>query len=460
LASPRMVIVKKTVPARDKELPMRRRAEKGQEKQVGGMLSEIGKRAAQALLPMMAGLVAAKEDLLGFMNAMGHEAVESLFAAEVESLVGPKKKHQTDRRRYRWGTAPAELTLGGRRVTLRRPRVREIGKEGAGRGGREVALQSVRHFESVDPLPERALEQMLLGISARRYERSLGPVPKAWKPHGASKSAASRHVVAETRRRVTDFLRRRLDDVSVVALMMDGVEIAKHTVVVALGITAKGDKVPLGLEVGSTENAALCASLLQGLLDRGLVVDGRVLFVIDGAKGLRRAIEDVFGDMAVVQRCQAHKRRNVQRLVPERCHAYLRRSMNEAYAASSADTARKQLKRLVEWLERDGHDTAAASLREGLEETLTVHKLALSGSLRAFFATTNAIENLIGTVREVSGNVKRWRKGDMVKRWAGIGLVQAQKRFRRIRGHRGMPALINTLRPDAKASVDSEQRVA
>ena len=460
MASPRMVMVKKTVPERDKELPMGRRTEKGREKQAGAVVAEIGDRAAQALLPMMMGLVAAKEDLLGFMQAMGHEAVERLFSAEVESLVGPAKKHQKDRQRYRWGSAPAEVTLGGRRVTLRRPRVRECGDESAGRGGREIGLRSVSQFQSEDPLPERALEQMLLGISARKYERSLEPVPGEWKPHGVSKSAASRHVVAQTRKKVVDLLRRRLDDVSVVALMMDGVEIAKHTVVVALGITAEGDKLPLGLEVGSTENAALCISLLQGLLDRGLTVDGRVLCVIDGAKGLRRAIEDVLGDMAVVQRCQAHKRRNVQRLIPERCHAYVKRAMNEAYAASSADAARKQLKRLVEWLERDGHDAAAASLQEGLEETLTVNKLGLSGSLRAFFATTNAIENLIGTVRDVSGNVKRWRKGDMVKRWAGIGLVQAHKRFRRIRGHRGMSTLVNALRPGAPTPVDKEQRVA
>lgn len=455
-----MVMVNKTVPEWDKELLMRRRTEKGREKQVGTMLSELGNRAVEALLPMMAGLVAAKEDLLGFMQVMGHEAVESLFAAEVESLVGPAKKHQADRRRYRWGRASTELTLGGRRVTLRRPRVRERGDEGAGRGGREIALGSVLQFQSKDPLPERALEQMLLGISARKYERSLGPVPEEWKPHGASKSAASRHVVAQTRKKVADLLQRRLDDVGVVALMVDGVEIAKHRVVVALGITPKGDKVPLGLEVGSTENAALCASLLQGLLDRGLRVDGRVLCVIDGGKGLRRAIEDVLGDMAVVQRCQAHKRRNVRRLVPERCHAYVKRAMNDAYAATTPDAARKQLKRLAEWLERDGHDAAAASLREGLEETLTVHKLGLSDSLRAFFATTNAIENLIGTVREVTGNVKRWRKGDMVKRWAGIGLVQAHKRFRRIRGHRGMPTLVNALRPEATTSVDREQSVA
>jgi transposase-like protein len=452
-----MVLADTSVPKWEKELPMRRRTEKGREKQVGMALRNLGKRAARALLPMMAGLVAAKEDLLGFMNAMGHEAVERLFLAEVESLVGPAKKHQKDRKRYRWGSAPAELTLGGRRVTFRRPRVREC-TEGA--SGREIALESVLRFQKEDPLPERVLEQMLLGISARKYERSLEPVPEGWRPHGTSKSAASRHVVAHTRKRVTEFLRQRLDEVPVVALMLDGVEIAKHTVVVALGITAKGDKVPLGLEAGSTENAALCASLLQGLLDRGLTLEGRVLFVVDGAKGLRRAIEDVFGDVAVVQRCQAHKRRNVLRLVPERCHAYVKRSMNEAYSATSAETARKHLRRLVEWLERDGHDTAAASLREGLEETLTVHKLGLSGSLRAFFATTNAIENLIGTVREVSGNVKRWRKGDMVKRWAGIGLVEAQKRFRRIRGHRGMPALVNALRPNAAASIDMGERVA
>ena len=439
---------------------MRRRTEKGREKQAAGMLALLGERVAQAVLPMMAGMLAAKQDLLGFMQAMGHAGVAHVFDEEVKALVGPANKHQADRRRYRWGTAETEFTLGGRRVTLPRPRVRERGAERVGQGGKEVPLASVEQFQSKDPLPETVLNQILLGVTTRKYASSLEPVPEEWGSHGTSKSAASRHLVATTRRKVSEFLLRRLEDVALAALMVDGVEVAKHTVVVALGITVTGEKVPLGLEVGSTENAALCASLLQGLLDRGLKVDGRVLCVIDGGKGLRRAIDDVLGDLAVVQRCQVHKRRNVLRLVPERCHSYVRRTMRDAYASGSAEIARKQLKRLCEWLERDGHDSAASSLREGLEETLSVLKLRLTGTLRDFFATTNAIENMIGTLRNVSHNVKRWQKGDMVKRWAGIGLVEASRRFHRIKGHGRMSALVVALRGQNDEAVDLEQRVA
>jgi putative transposase len=439
---------------------MRRRTEKGTEKQVAGVLEMVGERVSQALLPMMAGVLAAKQDLLSFMQTMGHAGVRHVFEEEVKALVGPAKKHQTDRKRYRWGTTDAEFTLGGRRVTLKRPRVRERGAERAGKGGKEVPLSSVEQFQSQDPLPEMVLNQILLGVTTRKYAGSLEPVPEEWDSHGTSKSTASRHLVATTRRKVTEFLSQRLDDVALAALMVDGVEIAKHTVIVALGITVTGEKVPLGLEVGSTENAALCTSLLQGLLDRGLKVDGRVLCVIDGGKGLRRAIDDVLGDMAVIQRCQVHKRRNVLRLVPERCHSYVRRAMNDAYASGTADTARKQLKRLCEWLERDGHESAASSLREGLEETLSVLKLGLTGTLRDFFATTNAIENMIGTLRDVSHNVKRWQKGDMVKRWAGIGIVEASRRFHRIKGHGRMSTLVVALRGQNADVLDSEERVA
>ena len=325
---------------------MRRRTEKGTEKQAAGALEMIGERVSQALLPVMAGVLSAKQDLLSFMQTMGHAAVARVFDDEVKTLVGPAKKHQRDRTRYRWGQVGTEFTLGGRRVTLQRPRVRERGAERAGKGGKEVPLASVEQFQSRDPLPEMVLNQILLGVTTRKYASSLDAVPEEWDSHGTSKSAASRHLVATTRRKVSEFLSQRLDSVALAALMVDGVEIGEHAVIVALGITVTGEKVPLGLEVGSTENAALCASLLQGLLDRGLKPDGRVLCVIDGGKGIRRALEDVLGDLAVIQRCQVHKRRNVLRLVPERCHSYVRRALKDAYASGSTDAARKQLKRL------------------------------------------------------------------------------------------------------------------
>jgi len=252
-------------------------------------------------------------------------------------------------------------------------------------------------------------------------------------------------VVRRTRQRLHEQLTRRLDGLEVVALFMDGVVIAQQTAIVVLGITRDGHKAPLGLRLGSTENAVVCTELLQDLLARGLALDGRVLCVIDGGKGLRKALGDVLGDAALVQRCQLHKGRNLDALVPRARQAYVRAMLRRAYRASSATAARRQLTTLATWLERNGQADAAASVREGLEETLTVLKLGLPPALRRFFATTNCIENLIGTLRHVTRNIKRWRDGDMRWRWIGLGLLRAAERFRRIKRHGELGALVTAL---------------
>ena len=197
------------------------------------------------------------------------------------------------------------------------------------------------------------------------------------------------------------------------------------------------------------ENAVVCTELLQDLLGRGLALDGRVLCVIDGGKGIRKALADVLGDAVVIQRCQLHKARNLAALVPQARQPYVRTALRRAYQAASAGAARRQLTALVAWLETNGHAAAAASLREGLGETLTVHKLGLPPRLRRFFATTNCIENLIGIVRHVTRNVKRWRDGTMIRRWVGLGLARAAARFRRIKGHRELATLATALRTGA-----------
>ena len=212
------------------------------------------------------------------------------------------------------------------------------------------------------------------------------------------------------------------------------------------GAGVDGEKVPLGLRLGSTENAVVCTDLLQDLLARGLMITERVLCVIDGGKGLRKAVQDVLGTAAVIQRCQLHKARNLQALLPKPRQAHVRATLQRAYRAASADAARRQLKALGSWLESNGHVDAAASLREGLDETLTVLTLGLPPRLQRFFATTNCIENLIGTVRHVTRNVKRWRDGAMIRRWVGLGLGRAATRFRRIKGHRELDTLATALR--------------
>lgn len=416
---------------------MRSRAEKGRETQEAGRASLD--RVKQFLMPMVAGMAAAKQDLLEWVHELGVEALADVFESDVLSLAGEKGKHLADRTHQRWGSTPTELPFGGRRIRLERPRVRT-------KSGREVPLPSVRRFRAEDPLPERVVEQILLGVSTRGYASSLGPAPPGVKERGTSKSAASRHLVGRMGRKVEEHLSRPLGQVKLLALMLDGIEVAKHTVIVALGVSEDGTKLPLGVWQGSTENAALCTALLQDLLRRGLNVDDRLLCVIDGGKGIRKALGDVLGDLAVIQRCQLHKRRNLRDHLPKSAQLHVDRVLKEAYASTSADTARKRLRSLVSWLETNGHEDAAASLREGMEETLTVLKLELPTSLRRSFSTTNAIESTLSSVRRLSRNVKRWKGGGMVRRWVAMGVIAAQKRFRRIKGHRDMSALFKALR--------------
>jgi transposase-like protein len=276
---------------------------------------------------------------------------------------------------------------------------------------------------------------------------------------GTSKSAASRQLIARMSDKLREQLNRRLDALDLLVLMLDGVVIARRTVVVALGILADGRKVVLGLWQGSTENAALCTALLQNLLERGLKVDGRTLCVIDGGRGIRKALEDVFGDLAVVQRCAVHKQRNVLDHLPQSRKAHVARALAEAWASDSAELARRRLKTLLQWLERNGESGAAASLREGMEETLTVLKLGLPPALQSFLVTTNAIENLIGSSRRISRNVTRWRAGDMISRWAAVGLLQAEQHFRRVSGYRYLSLLKRALRGNS-SKLDATEKAA
>ena len=384
--------------------------------------------------------------LLTWVQSAGLVALDAVFREEAAALAGPKGRHEPTRTHHHWGTTPRQLTFGGRQLSLSCPRVRS-------REGQEAALPSVRAFREKDPLTTRVMDQLLLGVSTRGYAASLEVAPAGTRSRATSKSAVSRRLVAATRTQLTAQLGRRLDELDLVALFLDGVHVAGQTLIAALGVAADGSKTPLGIRLGSTENAAICTELLQDLLTRGLRLDGRVLCVIDGGKGLRKALEDVLGTRAVIQRCQLHKQRNLLALVPHRRQPFVRAALRRAYRAVSAAAARRQLQALASWLETNSHPDAAASLREGLEETLTVLKLELPSRLRRFFATTNCIENLIATLRHVTRNVKRWRAGDMIHRWAGLGLLHAAARFRRIKHHHELPHLVRALRPDTSTEV-------
>ena len=413
---------------------MRNRAKGDVPAQVGaGLLF-----TAQLLLPMIEGLVRSRRELFAWVQQVGLSALNELFELDARELAGPKGKHCSQRSHYRWGSAQIALPFGGRQIVVPCPRVRGI-------DGGEAQLKSVAHFRADDPIPARVLNQILLGLSTRGYAKSLAAPPPAIVARGASKSAASRHLIVRMTDQLRAQLKRRLADLDLLVLMVDGIEVARRTVVVALGILADGRKVVLGLWLGSTENAVLCTALLNDLLERGLKVDSRVLCVIDGGRGIRKALGDVFGDLALVQRCMVHKRRNLLEHLPPNRKAYVSRMLSVAWSSDSAQLARRRLKTLLGWLENNGEHGAAASLREGMEETLTVSKLNLPAALRTFLVTTNAIENLIGSARRTSRNVSRWRSGEMILRWTGIGLIHAEQSFRRIRGYRNLPLLKRAL---------------
>lgn len=255
----------------------------------------------------------------------------------------------------------------------------------------------------------------------------------------------SRRFVAKTRAQLEAWQSRPLDGLDLVALILDGVHVGEHCLIVALGIAADGKKHALGLWEGSTENATLCQSLLANLQSRGLRTDRSVLVILDGSKALRKAVRDLFGDGALVQRCQVHKLRNVLDHLPERQRTWVKAILQRAYRSGDVGTARRLLLDLARRLETD-HPSAAESVREGLDETLTVLGLKLPETLRRSLTTTNAAESLLSRTRHVKRNVKRWRGGTMVVRWVAAGVLEAVKGFRRLKGHKAMPQLVAALR--------------
>ena len=389
--------------------------------------------------------------LLDTVITAGSVEAIRILEEQRQALCGPKHAQTEGRQAYRYGYSPGSLVMGGRRVTLPRPRVRSL-------EGRELELPAWRQWSNEDPLEQRALAQMLLGVSTRGYAGSLEPLPAPLPERGKSRSAVSRRFVGRTQKRLTELLHRDLSGLKLAALMIDGIHFEDHVVLAALGIDESGHKHVLGLWEGATENARATKGLLEDVVSRGLVTDRALLVVIDGAKALYKAARDVFGKRALIQRCQEHKKRNVADQLPESMRPSVRRAINEAYESSDPERALRLLGNLAARLETE-HPGAAASLREGLAETLTVVELGLTGWLRFTLRTTNPIDNLFGSVRKVTNRVKRWRGGRMMLRWCAASVLDASTRFRRIRGYAEMPKLIAALRAH-DGSLDEEKAVA
>jgi putative transposase len=377
----------------------------------------------------------AKEGLLALSVGVGLGVLAELMEEEVDDVVGPKGRHDPERVAVRHGHERGEVTLGGRRVQVERPRVRSAD------GASEVPLRTYQHFADRDPFSRHVLEQLLAGVSTRRFERTREPVGAEVEAaaRSTSRSAVSREFVARTRESLLGLMSRRLDDVRLAVLMLDGIELKGRCCVVALGISTDGVKIPLGLWDGSTENATVAKQLLSNLVARGLDLGQGVLCVIDGAKALRKAIDEVLGPVPV-QRCVRHKERNVLDHLPERDRPAVKQRLRRAWARDDHGRALEELRTLAGELEHS-HPGAAASLREGMAETLTITRLGVKGSLKQTLQSTNPCESMIEIVRRTSRNVKRWQSGDMCLRWTAAGMLEAERQFRRVLGYRDLAKL-------------------
>jgi len=403
----------------------------------------------QVPLPLLDVLAEAKTAFFGLCLTAGQQVFAAMMEHDRVQLCGPKNVPNPARTAYRGGSAPSEVVLGGRRIVLPRLRARRV-------TGEELTLPSFAYASARDPLDARTLEAIAVGVTTRKYARTLDPLPAAVTERAVSKSAVSRRFVALTSARLTTWLATPLDGLDIRVVVLDGLHFRDHVILLALGIDAQGTKHVLALREGTTENAAVCQALLADVRARGLDLDRPTLFVIDGGTGLRKAIRETSGALGLVQRCQVHKGRNVLEHLPEALRPRIRRALAEAYALPDARLAKRRLTQLAAGLERT-HPGAAASLREGLDETLTLQGLGVTGALYRTLRSTNAIENLNGLVGRFVRHVRRWRDGRMLVRWIAAGLTEATRSFRRVRGHADLAALIRAL--DARA-VDTRKEVA
>jgi transposase-like protein len=369
----------------------------------------------------------------------GIAAIEAMLAGDAETLCGGRYTRGGARRGQRWGRAPSEIDCHGGKATVSRPRVRS--------GGAEVELSSWRAIKAADLLSRWAFNQMLIGVTTRKYGRSVrlpegdlaGVAVRA-----TAKSSVSRRFVVLSAAKLKEWLAADLSGLDLLVIQIDGLRVGDHIIVAAMGIDGAGEKHVLALVEGATENTVVVKALLADLVVRGLAPDLARLFIVDGAKALSRAIRDTFGRFALIQRCQVHKGRNiVERLAPE-LHAGVKKVLRQAWDAKDADQAERMLKNLARRLEHE-EPGVSGSILEGLDEMLTVIRLGLPPELRRALACTNAIESLMAVIRKVCRNVKRWRNAKMALRWTGAAMLEANKTFRRLKAHKQLPALRSAL---------------
>ena len=392
-------------------------------------------------IALMPGLEEAWQDVNGsferFCLTAGIEAMEQMLREDAQRFTGARHSRGRERAGQRWGATTGKIGFHGGTVAVRRPRVRSY-------DGREVVLPSWAAAQGEDWLGRWAMNLMLINVSTRKLKRAVrlpeGDVPSVT-GDGTSKSAASRRFVALSAERMAEWMASDLSNLDLLVIQIDGLHIGHDLILVAaLGIDADGNKHPLGLIEGATENAAVVQALIDNLVERGLDPKVCRLFIVDGAKALTKAIRSTFGRHTPIQRCQIHKARNVIERLPKPLHASVRKALRQAWELDDADKAERLLRNLARRLEQEAPGVAA-SILEGLDEMLTVNRLGLPAQLRRSLACTNSIENMMGTVRRVCRNVKRWRNAAMALRWMAAGMMEAAKGFRRLKAHKLLPVL-------------------
>jgi transposase-like protein len=386
------------------------------------------------VLPMAEMLGWLQQGVGELIRQAGLRLMDLLMQEEVRELVGERSQRQAERKANRWGSERGYCVVMGQKVPVERPRVRSTDDQ-------EVRLGSYEMFHRGEPLTETVWEKLMLGLSTRKYGQAVREFTEAY---GLEKSAVSEHFIEASRAKLQEMMERRLDKTRLCALLIDATPFAGQHLVVAMGISQDGRKMILGLRQGATENATVVGELLGELVHRGLDFSEPRLYILDGGKALTAAVKRHAGESAAIQRCQVHKRRNVlDHLTDEQKPAVAQR-LNAAYALEDHAAAKQALNTLHREL-MDLNPSAARSLGEGMEETLTVHRLHVPMQLRKTLASTNVIESAFSIVEQVCKNVKRWHGGDQRERWVGSGLQVAQKQFRKVTGHKQIPAFLRAL---------------
>jgi putative transposase len=406
-----------------------------------------GNPAVQMLLPMAEMVGWLRKGVGELVRQAGLQLMDLLMQEEVRDLVGERSHRLAERTANRWGSEHGYCVVMGQKVPVERPRVRTT-------EDKEVRLGSYEMFHRGEPLTETVWEKLMLGLSTRRYGPAVRQFTEAY---GLEKSAVSEHFVEASRTKLQELMERRLDNMRLCVLLIDATPFEGQQMVAALGIGQDGRKTILGIRQGATENATVVGELLGDLVNRGLDFTQPRLYILDGGKALTAAVRRQAGESAAIQRCQVHKRRNVLDHLTDEQKPAVAKQLNAAYAQEDYAAARQALNAIHREL-MDLNPSAARSLGEGMEETLTVHRLHVPMQLRKTLASTNVIESAFSIVERVCRNVKRWHSGDQRERWVGSGLLVAQKQFRRITGYKQIPALIRELEAQRPAKPEVVKR--